>query len=253
MVSETKPRQSEQSNKQSAADDKNRPFSELRCILAELVGTFALTFVGAGGAVIAAVTNGAVSDAARFVVPGLLIMAMTYSFGNLSGAHFNPVVTLSFALRRDFQWSRVPGYWAAQFVGAILAALLLLVLFGPVKHLGAPEPHYGILTSLVLEVVLTFFLITVILATATNHSLVGPTAALAVGGTIVLDGLFAGPISGAAMNPALALGPYFVSGQLSDAWIYVVGPVLGGLSAFGIAWLLHGGTTEDEVNTAGGK
>src|SRR5438270_8330889 len=135
MVSETKPRQSEQSNKQSAADEKNRPFSELRCILAELVGTFALTFVGAGGAVIAVVTNGAVSDAARFVAPGLLIMAMTYSFGNLSGAHFNPVVTLSFALRRDFQWSRVPGYWAAQFVGAILAALLLLVLFGPVKQL----------------------------------------------------------------------------------------------------------------------
>jgi aquaporin Z len=253
MASKTKSRQSEQSNKQKAADGKKRPFDGLRCMLAELVGTFALTFVGAGGVVIATVTNGAVSDAARFVAPGLLIMAMTYSFGNLSGAHFNPVVTLAFASRGDFRWSRVPGYWLAQFVGAILAALLLLALFGPVKHLGAPDPHYGILTSLVLEVILTFFLITVILATATNHSLVGPTAALAVGGTIALDGLFAGPISGAAMNPALALGPYFVSGQLSNAWIYVVGPVAGGLIAVGIAWLLHGGTTQDEVETAEGK
>jgi len=253
MASETKPRQNEQSNKQKTAAGKERPFGELRCMLAELVGTFALTFVAAGGAVIAAVTNGAVSEAARFVAPGLLVMAMTYSFGKLSGAHFNPVVTLAFASRGDFQWRRVPGYWVAQFVGAILAALLLLALFGPVKHLGAPDPHYGILTSLVFEVILTFFLITVILGTATNHSLVGPTAALAVGGTIALAGLFAGPISGAAMNPALALGPYVVSVQFSNAWIYVVGPVLGGLLAVGTAWLLHGETTQDEVETAEGE
>ncbi len=253
MVSETKPQQSEESSKQKAADSKKRPFDLPRCMLAELVGTFALTFVASGGAVIATVTHGAVSDAARFVAPGLLIMAMTYAFGNLSGAHFNPVVTLAFAVRGDFRWSRVPLYWLAQFIGSILAALLLLAFFGLVKHLGAPEPHYGILTSLVFEMVLTFFLITVILATATNHSLVGPTAALAVGGTIALAGLFAGPISGAAMNPALSLGPYIVSGQLSNAWIYVVGPVVGGLVAVGIAWLLHGGTTQDEVETAEGK
>ena len=253
MVSETKPRHSKQGKKQKAADGKERPYDGLRCMLAELVGTFALTFVAAGGAVIATVTHGAVSDAARYVAPGLLIMAMTYAFGNLSGAHFNPVVTLAFASRGDFQWRRVPVYWLAQFIGAILAALLLLALFGPVRHLGAPEPHDGLLTSLVLEVILTFFLITVILATATNHSLVGPTAAIAVGGTIALAGLFAGPISGAAMNPALSLGPYFVSGQLGNAWIYVVGPVVGGLVAVGVAWLLHGETTRDEVETAEGK
>jgi aquaporin Z len=104
-------------------------------------------------------------------------------------------VTLAFALRHDFQWRRVPGYWLAQFAGAILAALLLLAHFGPVKHLGATEPHSGIFTSLIFEVILTFFLITVILATATNHSIVGHNAAVAVGGTIALDGLFGGPIS----------------------------------------------------------
>ena len=253
MVSDTKPQQSEQSNKQKTADGKERPFGELRRMLAELVGTFALTFVAAGGAVISVVTHGGVSDAARYVAPGLLIMAMTYSFGNISGAHFNPVVTLAFALRRDFQWRRVPGYWLAQFAGATLAALLLLALFGPVKHLGATEPHSGMFTSLLFEVILTFFLITVILATATNHSIVGHNAAVAVGGTIALDGLFGGPISGASMNPALSLGPYFVSMQLGNAWIYAVGPVLGSLLAVALAWLLRGGTTQEAVETAGGK
>jgi aquaporin Z len=253
MVSDTKPQQRAQSDKQKTADGKERPFGELRRMLAELVGTFTLTFVAAGGTIIYTVTHGAVGDAARYVAPALVIMAMIYSFGNLSGAHFNPVVTLAFALRRDFQWSRVPGYWAAQFAGAILAALLLLALFGPVKHLGATEPHYGIFLSLIFEVILTFILITVILATATEHSLVGHNAAIAVGGTIALDGLFGGPISGASMNPALSLGPYFVSGQLSNAWIYLVGPVLGGLIAVGMAWLLRGGTTQEAVKTAGGK
>lgn len=253
MASGTKSRPSKQSKKQEVADSKNHPLDELRCILAELVGTFALTFVAAGGVVIAAITHGAISDAARYVAPGLVIMVMTYSFGNLSGAHFNPVVTLAFTLRRDFQWKRVPGYWLAQLAGAILAALLLLALFGPVKHLGATEPHSGIVQALIFEVILTFILITVILATATNHSLVGHNAAIAVGSTIALDGLFGGPISGASMNPALSLGPYFVSGQLNNAWIYVVGPLLGCLLAVGIAWLLRGRTTQEAVETAGGK
>ncbi len=253
MVSKTKSWQSEQKNKQKLADGKERPYGELRRMLAELVGTFALTLVAAGSAVIFVVSNGDAGNAARYFAPGLVIMAMTYSFGSVSGAHFNPVVTLAFALRRDFQWRRVPGYWLAQLAGASLAALLLLGLFGPVKHLGATEPHYGIVQSLIFEVVLTFFLITVILATATNHSLVGHNAAIAVGGTIAFDGLFGGPISGASMNPALSLGPYFVSGQLSNAWIYVVGPVLGCLLAVGIAWLVRGGTTQEAVKTAGGK
>lgn len=223
---------------------------EARRLFAELLGTFALTFVAAGGEVIAVISGGLVSPAARAVAPGLLVMALIYTLGSQSGAHFNPVVTLAFTLRQDFPWRRVPGYWGAQVVGAVLAALLLRVLFGLVGHLGATLPRHGAIEALVMEVVLTFLLVTVILGTATNHRLTGPNAAIAVGGTIALIGLFAAPISGASMNPARSLGPFLVSGQLADAWIYIVGPFAGALLAVGVAWLLRGRTTPEAVEAA---
>jgi aquaporin Z len=226
---------------------------EARRLFAELLGTFALTLVAAGGEVIAVISGGEVSPAARAVAPGLLVMAMIYTLGSQSGAHFNPVVTLAFTLRQDFPWKRVPGYWGAQLVGAVLAALLLRVLFGLVGHLGATFPHHGTIEALVMEVVLTFLLVTVILGTATNHRLTGPNAALAVGGTIALLALIAGPISGASMNPARSLGPFLVSGQLGDSWIYIVGPFVGGLLAVLVAWLLRGRTTPEAVETAKGN
>ncbi len=225
---------------------------EARRLFAELLGTFALTLVAAGGEVIAVISGGEVSPAARAVAPGLLVMAMIYTLGSQSGAHFNPVVTLAFTLRQDFPWKRVPGYWGAQVVGAVLAALLLRVLFGLVGHLGATLPHHGAIEALVMEFVLTFLLVTVILGTATNHSLTGPNAALAVGGTIALLALFAGPISGASMNPARSLGPFLVSGQFGDSWIYIVGPFAGGLLAVLVAWLLRGRTTPEAVETSKG-
>ncbi len=166
--------------------------------------------------------------------------------------HFNPAVTLAFALRRDFPWRRVPGYWAVQIGGAVLAVLLLRAILGPVGDLGATRPHHGTLAAFGMETVLSVLLVTVILGTATNHHLVGHNAALAVGATIALDGLFAAPISGASMNPARSLGPALVSGQLADAWIYVAGPLLGALVAVGVAWLLRGGTTPDAVKAASG-
>lgn len=226
--------------------------NEARRLFAELLGTFALTFVAAGGEVIAVISGGEVSPAARAVAPGLLVMAMIYTLGSQSGAHFNPVVTLAFTLRQDFPWRRVPSYWVAQIVGAVLAALLLRVLFGLVGHLGATLPRHGIIEALVMEVVLTFLLVTVILGTATNHRLTGPNAAIAVGGTIALIGLFAAPISGASMNPARSLGPFLVSGQLADAWIYIVGPLVGALLAVLVAWLLRGKTTQEAVEAAKG-
>jgi aquaporin Z len=242
------------SNKEKRQDvDDQRPFLALRRLLAEVLGTFLLTLVAAGGGVISAVSGGGVNQNALVVAPALLVMAMIYTVGNLSGAHFNPVVSLAFALRRDFPWHRVPLYWLAQLIGAVLAALLLRGLFGLAGQLGETLPHHGALTSLIMEMVLTFTLLTVILGTATNHKLVGHNAALAVGGTIALTGLFAAPISGASMNPARSLGPFLVAGQLANAWIYIVGPLVGGLLAVGVAWLLRGGTTKYAVEAATGE
>jgi aquaporin Z len=183
-----------------SANNRERLIDELRRLLAELLGTFALILVAAGGDVIATISGGAVSPAARAVAPALLVMAMIYTLGSKSGAHFNPAVTLAFTLRRDFPWNRVPGYWGAQMVGAVFAAFLLRLLFGLAGHLGATLPHYGTIEAIVMEVLLTFLLITVILGTATNHRLTGPNAAIAVGGFIALAGLFAAPISGASMK-----------------------------------------------------
>lgn len=224
-----------------------------RKLLAELLGTFALTFVAAGADVIAIVSNGEVNFISRMIAPGMLVTVMIYTVGNISGAHFNPGVTLAFAMRSDFPWRRVPTYWLVQFIGAILAALLLRVLFGLKDHLGAPLPHYNPLVALVMEIVLTFFLITVILATATNDKLVGHNTALAVGATIALDGLFAGPISGASMNTARSLGPMLVAGDLSTAWIYIIGPFAGAILAVLVAILLRGGTTPQAIKTASGE
>jgi len=248
-----KEKKPQDNNIQKSANNDGSLKDESRRLLAELLGTFALTLVAAGGEVIAGISGGAVSPAARAVAPGLLVMAMIYTLGSQSGAHFNPVVTLAFTLRQDFPWKRVPGYWGAQLVGAILAAFLLRMLFGLVGHLGATFPHYGTIEAMVMEVVLTFLLVTVILGTATNHRLTGPNAAIAVGGTIALLGLFAAPISGASMNPARSLGPFLVSGQLADSWIYIVGPFAGGFLAVVVAWLLRGRTTPEAVETAGGN
>ena len=222
----------------------------LRALLAETVGTFALTLTAAGAVVIGKVSHGQVSPASQVIAPGLMVMALIYAIGDKSGAHFNPAVSLAFALRRDFPWTRVPGYWAAQLVGASLAALLLRALFGTVGHLGATEPHFGTHAAFVMELFLTFLLVLVILGTATRYSLIGPNAALAVGATIALDGLFAGPISGASMNPARSLGPMLVSGGLHNAWVYVAGPLLGSAAACGMVWLLCGSRKDGKEKEA---
>ena len=250
---QSKKQQAENAKAQQEQKDRNDPTKIWRCLLAEMLGTFLLTFVAAGADVYDAIGHGPVNANARLVAPGLMVMAMIYVVGGLSGAHFNPVVTLAFALRRDFPWKRVPGYIIVQLIGAIIAALILRSLFGLAGHLGETLPHAGTIPALVTEIILTFILITVILGTATNHSLIGHNAALAVGGTIALDGMFAYTASGASMNPARSLGPFIVAGQLGDAWIYIVGPLVGGLIAVGIAYLLRGKTTPQAVETASGQ
>lgn len=207
---------------------------------AELVGTFALVFAGCGAIVANSLTNGAVSHAGVSLVFGLIVAAMIYANGHLSGAHFNPAVTLAFTLTRHFPGKLLPVYWLSQLAGAILGAGLLRLLYGNVAALGSTVPAGSALQSFVLEIVLTFMLMYVIMAVATDTRAVGQAAALAIGGTVTLDALFGGPISGASMNPARSLAPALVAGGAPDQWVYVAGPVLGAAAGALVYQLLRG-------------
>jgi MIP family channel proteins len=197
-----------------------------RSLVAEAFGTFALVFAGAGAIMVDAKTHalGHVGVALTF---GLVIMAMIYAVGHVSGAHFNPAVTFAFALTRHFPWPRVIAYWAAQLVGALLAAALLRSSLGNIAHVGATLPAGSQAQSFLWEVVMTAFLMFVILAVATDTLAVGEAAAIAIGGTVGLDAMFGGPISGASMNPARSIGPAVVSGELHALWLYIVAPLVG--------------------------
>lgn len=217
------------------------PSSRWRRLLAEFVGTFLLTFVAAGGDTIEAATHEALGHGAKVVAPALMVMALIYAIGSVSGAHFNPAVTLAFAARGDFPPRRVPAYVLFQFAGAFAAAGLLLALYGDVGHLGATLPHHGLLSSLVMEIVLSAALVLVILGTAAaGPRIVGHNAALAVGGTIALLGLFGSPVSGASMNPARSLGPALVGGSTDGFWLYLAGPLGGAAIALGLAVAFYG-------------
>ena len=197
-----------------------------RVLVAEAIGTFALVFAGAGAVMVDAKTHelGHVGVAITF---GLVIMAMIYAVGHISGAHFNGAVTLAFALTRHFPWPRAAGYWAAQLTGAVAAAALLRASLGNIAHVGATLPSGSERQSFVWELIMTAFLMFVILAVATDTRAVGEAAAIAIGGTIGLDAMFGGPISGASMNPMRSMGPAFVSGDLYALWLYIVAPVIG--------------------------
>jgi len=197
-----------------------------RALAAEAIGTFALVFAGAGAVMVDAKTHqlGHVGVALTF---GLVIMAMIYAVGHVSGAHFNAAVTFAFALTRHFPWSRAAAYWAAQFTGAIVAAALLRASLGNIAHVGATLPSGSQGQSFLWECVMSGFLMFVILAVATDTRAVGEAAAIAIGGTIGLDAMFGGPISGASMNPIRSLAPALVSGDLHALWLYVLAPMLG--------------------------
>jgi MIP family channel proteins len=194
-------------------------------LVAEAIGTFALVFAGCGA--IAVGTLGGPAIAAAF---GLAIMTMIYAVGHVSGAHFNPAVTLAFAVGRHFPMGRVVPYWVAQAGGAIGAALVLRATLGDVP-LGVTQPSGGVAQALAWEGILTFFLMLVIVSVATDTRAVGQAAAIAIGGTVALGSLVGGPVSGASMNPARSLGPALVSGDLANLWIYLVAPPVGAIAA----------------------
>jgi aquaporin Z len=191
----------------------------------------------------------------KVVAPGMMVMAIIYFMGAVGGAHLNPAVTSAFAVRRNFPWDRVPGYIIAQFIGGIAAACLLWAMFGTVGLLGATTPALGIsdFKALVMEVLLTVGLVSTILGTASGARNIGSNGALAVGGYIALAGLWAAPISGASMNPVRSLAPDLVRGDMSTAWIYVAGPIIGAMIAVGFEWILKGKPTAAESSAAQGS
>jgi aquaporin Z len=223
-------------------DQFDDPALEWRRLFSELLGTFLLVLVGAGGAVVNAESHGAISRTAAVTGPGLMVMAIILFMGAISGAHLNPAVTLAFSLRGDFPWRRVPGYIIIQLIGAALACLFLRAVFGRIGDLGATVPGPGVHAwqAMVIELVLTVGLVSTILGTASRAQNVGPLAAIAVAGYIILAGLWSSPISGASMNPARSFGPDLILGDFTDYWVYIVGPLVGAAIAVGIAYVLRG-------------
>lgn len=229
----------------ASAPDFLDPALEWRRLFAEVWGTFLLVMVAAGGGVVAAQSHGAVTLGMQVVAPGLMVMAIIYFMGTVSGAHLNPAVTLAFAVRRNFPWRRVPGYILAQLAGGVAAALFLRAMFGTVGALGATLPGNGInsFQALAMEVVLSAGLVNTILGTASGARNIGTNGAIAVGGYIALAGLWAAPISGASMNPVRSMAPDLVRGDFDTTWIYVAGPILGALIGVAFEWILKGKPT----------
>jgi aquaporin Z len=222
-----------------------RPFDmryEPRRLFSEFFGTFFLVLVAAGGPVVNALYPGQVPLDARVIAPALVVMAIIYFMGMVSGAHLNPAVTLAFSARGNFPWRRLPAYVVAQVAGACVAALVLRGLFGDVGHLGATLPGGGLALwkAAVVEGILSLGLVSVILGTASGARNVGSNAALAVGGYIALSGLWAAALTGASMNPARSFGPELVGGDWHAWWVYLVGPCAGALVAVGVAHVLRG-------------
>ena len=213
------------------------PHGEWARLAAELVGTFALVFVGCG-AIMADADGGGLGAVGISLAFGLVVGVMVYAVGPISGAHLNPAVTLALALVRELPRARVPGYWLAQVAGALGAAALLRVTLGDVADLGATQPSGSSGQAFVWEVALTFLLLFVIAAVATGDRPEAPaTAGLAIGGTIALASLAGGHVSGASLNPARSLGPALVSGELDALWIYLTAP-FAGAAAGALAYVL---------------
>ncbi|WP_436717862.1 MIP/aquaporin family protein [Roseiconus lacunae] len=207
--------------------------------IAEFVGTFILIFVGTGSVIVNSVTDGDVSLVGIAMAWGLVVSAMIYAIGDLSGAHINPAVTIAFWVGKRFEGRKVVPYIVAQCAGAIAASLLLRFLYPDQESLGATLPDGTVMQSFVLEIMLTLMLMFVVLNVTVGAKEKGITAGLAIGGVISFEVLCGGPISGASMNPARSLAPALVGGQMQHLWVYLVAPVIGSVAAVPISHYLH--------------
>ena len=220
----------------------NDPRQEWRRWFAELLGTFLLVLVAAGGGMMARAFPDTISRQAQVVAPGLMVLAIILFMGKVSGAHLNPAVSIAFALRRDFPWHRVPGYIIFQLVGATFAALFLNAVIHVSTTYGSNYPAHGYsnMDAFYMELILTMGLVSVILGTASGAQNVGIIGAFGVGSYIALAGLWASPISGASMNPARTFGPDLASLTFTGFWVYVAGPLAGAVVAVLVAYILRG-------------
>src|SRR4051794_22269585 len=223
-------------------EDFNDPRQEWRRLFSDLLGTFFLVLVAAGGGMMGQAFPNPISRTAAVVAPALMVMAIILFMGKVSGAHLNPAVSLAFAVRGDFPWWRVPGYIVVQLGGATLAALFLRGVIDVSATFGSnyPASGYSSMAAFWMEFILTLGLVSVILGTASGAQNIGIVGAFGVGGYIALAGLWGSPISGTSMNPARTFGPGLVGGNLSNYWIYVAGPLTGAALAVVIAFILRG-------------
>lgn len=215
----------------------------------EFLGTFALVFCGTGAIVIDDTTGGTVTHPGVALTFGLIVMALIYTFGDISGAHFNPAVTLAFAAAKRFDRRSIASYITAQLAGGVVASLLLRALFPAHVALGATIPHGSPLQSLILETVLTWLLMLVILNVSIGAKEKGITAGIVIGAVIGLEAMFAGPICGASMNPARSFAPAIVSLQLNTLWVYLLGPIAGALLAVPTLGLVRNPQPTKELST----
>ena len=190
-----------------------------------------MIFCGTGAMTINEITGGEVTHVGIAITWGLIVMSMIYAFGETSGAHFNPAVTIAFAYAKKFSWKEVPKYIIAQILGAFVASLILLFLFPTSEFLGATIPTIDVWRAFVLELLLTFFLMVVIINVSTGSKEMGVIAGIAIGAVVLLEAMFAGPITNASMNPARSLAPNIVSGNIQGLWLYIIAPILGALLA----------------------
>jgi len=198
--------------------------------LSEFIGTFSMIFCGCGAMVINDFTGGSITHPGVAITWGLIVMSMIYAFGDVSGAHFNPAVTLGFAVAKKFKWIEVPRYVIAQLFGALTASYVLLFLF-PESDLGATIPTIEPLKVFIIELLLSFFLMLVIINVSTGSKEIGPVAGIAIGSVVLLEAMFAGPLTKASMNPIRSLAPALASGNFSHLWIYLTAPFAGMLLA----------------------
>ncbi len=200
---------------------------------AEFLGTFTMVFCGTGAMTINEITGGSVTGVGIGLSWGFIVMAMIYAFGDISGAHFNPAVTLGFAISKKFPWKQVIPYTLIQCLGAIAASALLWYLFPASEWLGATQPsvdpYFPPIKAFILEILLTYFLMIVIINVSTGAKEIGVIAGLAIGGVIMLEAIFAGPMTNASMNPARSLGPALISGHLEHLWLYLLAPCIGAI------------------------